>query len=566
MRCVCFLSLLVVQSFVSELIAKDDKPPPANDEQAKNYLINFGYIPTSNVLTAGSGLSAKIQDAQDALKSAIKKFQEFAGLKVTGILDDATREKMANPRCGVPDIMEFRRRGSVFKWPKNEITYSIDSYSTDLPRSEIRKAIKEAFDVWSEVTPLEFHEVPSDGDIRIRFASRYHGDPWSFDGRGGILAHATMPTNGILHFDEDENWVYMDPIKIGRYLYTDLLTVAIHEIGHTLGLVHSRDENAIMAPFYQESIDHYGNYHKPKLSKDDVNRIQQIYARKESKLRPSLPTVHDDEDYHDSHIFTHRPPTTPEPSSGGGGLWDRIKSFFGFGRSSSSRKTVSNTPAMYPDAPLKPGGLSEGDRITIKPANPTKTTDWHGSIECPREIDAVIDAGKVAYLFSGSKVYEVRNGKVSGVRSLKQFFPNGPPYVQAAVESPQSEHFLLFHDKKVYLYKYEQRSDRFRLDPEYPKRLPSSLTFKPLGAFRWTDNRQYILNGHHFALYDENWNKVTLEARLSKYFGNLPDVAIRGAVINGPIVTLFSDDKVYKYDTNTERVLGSLPIGVYLSC
>lgn len=44
-------------------------------------------------------------------------------------------------------------------------------------------------------------------DIDIKFGSRDHGDKYSFDGRGGVLAHAFYPLyGGDAHFDEDEEW------------------------------------------------------------------------------------------------------------------------------------------------------------------------------------------------------------------------------------------------------------------------------------------------------------------------------------------------------------------------
>ncbi|VDM58434.1 unnamed protein product [Angiostrongylus costaricensis] len=211
-----------------------------SDEKAKRYLQDFGYITPSNSLSASPGMSIDFSDATSLFKKALLKFQEFAGLKPTGVLDLDTKKKMAEPRCGVTDVLAVTRGGSAFKWRKRRLTYSIENFSSDLPKDDTRRAIRESYETWAAVTQLDFEEVPAGSGSDIK--------------AGGVLAHATMPENGALHFDDDENWTYMDARKIYSGDYTDILAVAIHEAGHTLGLSHSRDESSIMAPFYHETV------------------------------------------------------------------------------------------------------------------------------------------------------------------------------------------------------------------------------------------------------------------------------------------------------------------------
>ncbi len=87
-----------------------------------------------------------------------------------------------------------------------------------------------------------------------------------------------FPQDGRLHFDDDEKWVYMDAEKLKSYKNTDLIAVAIHELGHTFGLVHSDQESAIMSPFYQQQTYEQNQYKIPQLQEDDIRRIQQIYG------------------------------------------------------------------------------------------------------------------------------------------------------------------------------------------------------------------------------------------------------------------------------------------------
>jgi hypothetical protein len=165
-------------------------------------------------------------------------------------------------------ISEYR---AISKWDQLDITYFFENGTDQLEGDVERDLIRRAFALWNEQTPLTFTEVSSSGeaDITIAWAVGNHGDGDPFDGPGDVLAHASFPnpydnSQVILHFDDEERWVDSETRNV------DLLTVAAHEIGHTLGLAHSSDPSALM----------FAAYSGPHrfLGEDDIAGIQAVYG------------------------------------------------------------------------------------------------------------------------------------------------------------------------------------------------------------------------------------------------------------------------------------------------
>lgn len=71
-----------------------------------------------------------------------------------------------------------------------------------------------------------------------------HGDGYSFDGRGGTLGHAFYPEDGRVHLDLEEPW-YLASDKSENHRKKDVFTAALHEFGHTVGLLHSKDREYV---------------------------------------------------------------------------------------------------------------------------------------------------------------------------------------------------------------------------------------------------------------------------------------------------------------------------------
>ncbi|XP_061696385.1 matrix metalloproteinase-9 [Syngnathoides biaculeatus] len=170
-------------------------------ELAQNYLTKFGYMENLH----RSGFQSLVSTA-----NALKRMQKHMGLEETGQLDPATLEAMKQPRCGLPDVANYQTFDGDLKWDHNDVTYRILNYSPDLDSSLTDDAFARAFKVWSDVTPLTFTRLfEGTADIMVSFGKGDHGDPYPFDGKDGLLAHAYPPGKGIqgdAHFDDDENW------------------------------------------------------------------------------------------------------------------------------------------------------------------------------------------------------------------------------------------------------------------------------------------------------------------------------------------------------------------------
>lgn len=245
-------------------------------ESGLKYLHQFGYdIPSLDGDT-------QPQLSQEKVEGAISDFQEFHGLDVTGSLDDETVELMKTPRCGVKDRQSASYKVFGTKWDKRSLTYRVSKYSRSLKlkNSDVDFAVDKAFGMWQEQADISFKKKSSGrADIDIRFEKYGHGDGEAFDGPGRTLAHAFFPQHGALHMDDSEAW------SINSYRGTDALQTLTHEIGHNLGLDHSRDRSSIMWAYsrpYQPSL---------KLEQDDIRGIQALYGR-----RSAVGGTNDDED------------------------------------------------------------------------------------------------------------------------------------------------------------------------------------------------------------------------------------------------------------------------------
>jgi hypothetical protein len=234
---------------------------------------------------------------------ALKKFQLAQHLEPTGTTDENTLTALKQPRCGNPYLLgrPIRSRGIALAGAPDDIknsikigcdfqgvatlTYKIGEQLNELPNphnglslDDIKTTIQKAFDAWSIAIPVDFNlaEGNRSATFNIKWAEKAHdGDGQPFDDIGLLYAHAFYPKKcggnfaGQCHFDRGNSWSLN-----GATNTFDLQTVAMHEIGHLLGLADLNHTNSIMREGYR------GPHRKIDSEDPAFIAIQDIYGER----------------------------------------------------------------------------------------------------------------------------------------------------------------------------------------------------------------------------------------------------------------------------------------------
>uniref|UniRef100_A0A2R8ZFY2 Matrix metalloproteinase-19 n=1 Tax=Pan paniscus TaxID=9597 RepID=A0A2R8ZFY2_PANPA len=413
-----------------------------------DYLSQYGYLQKP---LEGSN-NFKPEDITEALRA----FQEASELPVSGQLDDATRARMRQPRCGLEDPFNQKTLKYLLlgRWRKKHLTFRILNLPSTLPPHTARAALRQAFQDWSNVAPLTFQEVQAGAaDIRLSFHGRqssYCSN--TFDGPGRVLAHADIPELGSVHFDEDEFWTE------GTYHGVNLRIIAAHEVGHALGLGHSRYSQALMAPVYEGYRPHF------KLHPDDVAGIQALYGKKSPVIR--------DEEEEETELPTVPPEPSPMPDP-----------------------CSSELDAMM----LGPRGKTyafKGDYVwTVSDSGPGPffrvSALWEG---LPGNLDAAVYSPRTQWIhfFKGDKVWRYINFKMSPgfPKKLNRVEPN----LDAALYWPLNQKVFLFKGSGYWQWDELARTD-FSSYPKPIKGLFTGVPNQPSAAMSWQDGRVYFFKG-----------------------------------------------------------------------
>jgi hypothetical protein len=144
------------------------------------------------------------------------------------------------------------------RWNKTNLTYTFIDCPRSLNCEDAYTAVRRAFQRWDEVSGLAISESNGSADIEITFRL----DDSEFD--GDVLAFAYFPSDGgDVFFNDQIEWTLYDGDG------NDFYVVALHEIGHALGLDHSFEGTVMYA--YSEG----GVF---DLTEDDIAGIQTLYG------------------------------------------------------------------------------------------------------------------------------------------------------------------------------------------------------------------------------------------------------------------------------------------------
>ncbi|XP_051566841.1 72 kDa type IV collagenase-like [Myxocyprinus asiaticus] len=264
-------------------------------------------------------------------------------------------------------------------------------------------------------------------------------------------------------FDDDRKWGFCPDQGYSLFL------VAAHEFGHALGLEHSDDPGALMAPIYTFTKN-------LRLSDDDIKGIQELYG---------VPT--------DKPLPTHIPPVTPMDVCNENIIFDAVAQIRG--------------EIFF----FKDRFLFRTADVRKKPTGPMLVaTFWS---ELPEKIDAAYEnpleektvffAGDEMWVYSASTLERDYPMKISTMG-----LPSDLHAIDAAYSFHKSKKTYLFAGNKFWRYNEAKK----KMDPGFPKLIADSWSAVPddLDAALSLngDGHSYFFKDSHYLKMDDSSLKM----------------------------------------------------------